>query len=248
MDRNAFPFSLIDQSKEVGLFVGSFATNSTSSPAATSNKGKGWTVARTSQGLFTVTFRNKFLRVNAFIPFLRLATPAARFVQTGLIVTASKTVQIRLLDNLGAVQDAAANANNRISFLAALKGPDNCPLQGVFHLGHKRLLVMGSFGPNSTSSPLAASHYGNGFTAVRTGTGAHRLDFSSTFNTLECFIPSLQLDSATDRYAVGGAVSASGGTAVVTTYDISAGATDVTADANRRIHFLAIGRLTGTEA
>ena len=248
MDRNAFPFSLIDQSKEVGLFVGSFATNSTSSPAATSNKGKGWTVARTSQGLFTVTFRNKFLRVNAFIPFLRLATPAARFVQTGTIVTSAKTVQIRLLDNLGAVQDAAANANNRISFLAALKGPDNCPLQGVFHLGHKRLLVMGSFGPNSTSSPLAASHYGNGFTAVRTGTGAHRLDFSSTFNTLECFIPSLQLDSATDRYAVGGAVSASGGTAVVTTYDISAGATDVTADANRRIHFLAIGRLTGTEA
>jgi len=248
MDRNAFPFSLIDQSKEVGLFVGSFATNSTSSPVATSNKGKGWTVARTSQGLFTVTFRNKFLRVNAFIPFLRLATPAARFVQTGTIVTSAKTVQIRLLDNLGAVQDAAANANNRISFLAALKGPDNCPLQGVFHLGHKRLLVMGSFGPNSTSSPLAASHYGNGFTAVRTGTGAHRLDFSSTFNTLECFIPTLQYDSAIDRYAVGGALSASAGTAVVTTYDISAGATDVTADANRRIHFLAIGRLTGTEA
>lgn len=110
-------------------------------------------------------------------------------------------------------------------------------------------MVMGSFGLNNTSSPTAASHYGSGFTATRTGTGQHTLTFTSTFRVLESFIPVLQLDAAADRYAVGGAVSASAGTAIVTTYDISGGAgVDVASDANRRIHFLAIGRLTEQEA
>jgi hypothetical protein len=249
MERNCFPFNLVDHEMHVGLFPGSFATNSTSSPVAASNKGKGWSVVRTSQGLFTLTWNNPILRVNAIIPMLRLATPAARFVQLGNIDASAKTIQIRLLDNSGGVQDAAADANNRISFLAAISGPDNVNLQNMWHLGKNRLMIMGSFGLNNTSNPTLASHYGKGFTATRTGTGEHTLTFDTIFNQLEAFIPALQLDAAADRYAVGGAVSASAGSAVVTTYDISGGnGVDVASDANRRIHFLAIGRLTDQEA
>lgn len=247
-DRAMFPINIIDKSQGgLGFFAGSFAPAGTGAP--TTPLGKGFTAARTSQGLYTVTMANAFSRVNCFIPFLSLATPAARFVQTGLIVTASKTIQIRNLDNSGNVQDIAANANNRIGFIASLASPDNCQLSKVYHLGHNRLMVLGSFAPNGSGQPAAAGVYGDGFSVVRNTTGKHTLTFLSSFNTLECFIPVLQMANAGDQYAIGSTRSASAGTAIVYTYDISGGApVDITANADNRVHFLAIGRLSATEA
>lgn len=106
--------------KEIKEIAGSFAPNSSSAVAATSRKGKGFTVARTSTGLFTVTLVNKFYDIIEAQATLQLATADDKYCQVGSIAAtanAARTIQIRVMDVSGAaVADVSANANNRINF------------------------------------------------------------------------------------------------------------------------------------
>lgn len=97
---------------------GSFAPNGSSAVSSASVKGKGFSVARTSAGLFTVTLEDKYVALISGKCQLQLASAADQMAQLGAIdVTSAKTVQIRVWDiSDGAVADVAANANNRIHF------------------------------------------------------------------------------------------------------------------------------------
>jgi hypothetical protein len=106
-------------SLDVGVVAvqGSFAPNGGSAVSAASNKGKGWSVAHTSTGLFTITLEDVYPAMLSATATLQLATAADQFVQIGAIDLSAKTVQIRVWDvSAAAVADVAADANNRINF------------------------------------------------------------------------------------------------------------------------------------
>ena len=99
------------------IIAGSFAPNGSSALVATSTFGRGFTVARTSAGLFTITFADKYAKMVGSSVALQLATGDDKIVQLGTYTAASKTVTIRSWDISGAAEtDIAANANNRVHF------------------------------------------------------------------------------------------------------------------------------------
>lgn len=105
------------------VISGSFAPNGASAVDNTANAGVGWTVARTSTGLFTITLQDAYLALNSATAQLQLAAADDKAVQIGVAdVASAKTVQIRVYDTSGAgVADVAANANNRIHFQLRLR-------------------------------------------------------------------------------------------------------------------------------
>ncbi len=103
----------IDQS--VVPIQGSFAPD-TASPV-TSVLGRGFSVAHTSTGLFTITLDQVYQALLAANCSIQLATGDDKMVQFGAIDMAARTIQIRVWDiSAAAVADVAANANNRIHF------------------------------------------------------------------------------------------------------------------------------------
>lgn len=96
---------------------GSFGPNGTSAVDPASINGKGFTVARTSAGVFTVTLADRYAKLLAANCSLQLATGDDKFVQLGPYVAASHTIQIRVWDASGAAPaDVTADPNNRIHF------------------------------------------------------------------------------------------------------------------------------------
>ncbi len=121
MKRNLAPVRTLV--RELIPIVGSFAPNSTSAVAGSSRKGLGWSVARTSAGLFTITFADTQADLVAFEASLQLATGDDKFLQMGTLVnTTTPVVQIRVWDiSAAAVADVTADANNRIHFVAWMR-------------------------------------------------------------------------------------------------------------------------------
>jgi hypothetical protein len=103
------------------VIVGSFRPNGSSAVSSTYYLGDGWSVARTSQGLFTLTLSNPLISVVSVVASLQLSTAAARFLQVGDISNSNKTVLIRVVDGSGNVQDVSSDANNRIDFVIVTK-------------------------------------------------------------------------------------------------------------------------------
>ena len=107
----------------VKIICGSFAPNSTSAVSAASNKGKGWSVVRTSAGVFTITLADKYNSILSAQASLQLSTPDDKYLQWGAIdVASAKTLVLNVWDASGAaVADISANASNRIHFCLFLK-------------------------------------------------------------------------------------------------------------------------------
>lgn len=118
--------------KGLKTIAGSFAPNGSSAVAASSRQGMGWSVARTSTGLFTVTLNDKYAALAGMGLSLQLAAGDDKFVQWGAIdVVSAKTLQIRVWDASGAaVADIAADANNRIGFVLVLRNTSATPVRG----------------------------------------------------------------------------------------------------------------------
>lgn len=107
-------------SRGLNIVNGSFAPQGSSAPASV--LGIGFSVVRTSQGLFTITLQDKYISLQSGDCQLQLATAADRRCQLGSVdVVSAKTVQVRVVDSAGAVQDVAADANNRVHFTLVLK-------------------------------------------------------------------------------------------------------------------------------
>lgn len=96
---------------------GEFFPDTANAPTYGTCGHRGWSVVRTSTGLFTITLDDVFPGLVTAQATLRLATGDDKMVQFGTINLAAKTIQIRVWDISGAaVADVAANANNAISW------------------------------------------------------------------------------------------------------------------------------------
>lgn len=103
------------------IIEGSWATNLASAIDQTLVKGKGFSVLYTSTGLHTITFDDAFPDLpETFLHGIQMSVATDIKTQAGLYVIAARTMQIRTLA-VAALTDVAANANNRISFLAVFK-------------------------------------------------------------------------------------------------------------------------------
>ena len=98
--------------------AGRFFVNNTSAIDNTKNIGKGWTVAHTSTGLYTITLSNHYIQIDSCIAMLHLATAAAQFVQGGGVTPSTNTIVLRVVNAAGSVADTEANAGNYISWNA----------------------------------------------------------------------------------------------------------------------------------
>jgi hypothetical protein len=104
--------------KGVKIIAGSFAPNGAGAVSSASNKGKGFSVARTGVGVFTITLEDSYVSLLGANLGLQLSAADDKILQLGDIdVLSAKTIVIRVWDISGAaVADIAANANNRINF------------------------------------------------------------------------------------------------------------------------------------
>lgn len=108
--------------KGVKVIAGSFAPNGSSAVSASSRKGKGFTVARTGTGQFTITLQDAYVALLSASLSLQLASADDKFLQLGAVdVVSAKTIVINVWDVSGAAAaDIAANAGNRINFVLVL--------------------------------------------------------------------------------------------------------------------------------
>lgn len=115
------PLRILSRNRVV--VAGSFAPNGASAVSAASNRGDdGWSVVRTSEGLFTLTLDDVFTQDDSITATLQLASGDDKAVQVGAVDIAARTIQLRVWDASGAaVADVAADADNRISFCIVLK-------------------------------------------------------------------------------------------------------------------------------
>lgn len=101
--------------------AGSFAPAGAGAP--TDVFGTGFTVARASAGLFTVTLTNPAIRIRGGVVSLQKAAASYLFAEFGVtaVSAATPTFQIRLFDAATATPtDLAAAANNRVHFILHL--------------------------------------------------------------------------------------------------------------------------------
>lgn len=120
------------QTEQPGLvFVtGSYGTNAGNPLDAATNRGAGWSVARTAAGVHEITFNEKYAELVAFSATLQLNAVADTIIQAGPYTaptsTAKGKIVVRLYDpntgaGTGAAVDPAADANNRVNFVACFR-------------------------------------------------------------------------------------------------------------------------------
>lgn len=113
--RNTAPVAAINRG--VVVIAGSFAPNGSSAVAASSVKGRGFTVARSNTGLFVVTFTDKWKELLSATGGIQLASAGDQVLQFGDYDASASTIEIRVWDISGpGVADIAADTNNRINF------------------------------------------------------------------------------------------------------------------------------------
>lgn len=100
---------------------GSFAFNAAVSPLAASFTTPGWSVARTAQGIFTITFDDFYVSLASIKVTLQLAALTARWAQVGAYTPASRTLVVTVHDATPTAQDVAAAANNALHFEALFR-------------------------------------------------------------------------------------------------------------------------------
>lgn len=115
--------------RDMVCIMGSFAPNGSSAVSAASRKGLGWSVARTSAGLFTITFTDKWADLVSATATAQLATAADINAQVGTYTAASKTLTIRLIA-VATETDVAADANDRINFICWFRNSLAKPTRG----------------------------------------------------------------------------------------------------------------------
>ncbi len=106
--------------KRYVIVAGSFAPNGASAISAASNKGKGFTAARTDVGAYLITFTDKWTDLVSVTFTQQRAAVADGVPQAGTYDASAKTLVVTNL--VGATPtEIAANANNRIHFLAIFR-------------------------------------------------------------------------------------------------------------------------------
>lgn len=107
------------------VIFGSFAPNGSSALDPTAFKGDLplFTVAYVSTGLYRVTLNYNVNAIEAVDATLQLAAVAPQNIQVGAVNEANRTIDLRVFNTItGAVADVAADPNNRITFVIAVRG------------------------------------------------------------------------------------------------------------------------------
>ena len=104
-------------------------------------------------------------------------------------------------------------------------------------IGKGKVVVSGSFVPNTSSTLDATKVYGKGFSVAYTSTGVYTFTFDKPWNVLQSALASLQLASpAAAHDLVWGVYTASSKTITLSHYS-GGSLADIASDANNRIHF-----------
>ena len=125
--RNLAPLRTLN--RDVIPIMGSFAPNGVLTVVASSRKGCGWSVARTSAGLFTITFTDKYNNLLCFQHSIRHPTAIDLKTQAGVYTAANKTITIAVLA-IAVATDVTADANARIDFVAWFSNTAQTPNAG----------------------------------------------------------------------------------------------------------------------
>ena len=96
------------------VISGSFAPAGTDAP--TTVRGRGFTVARTGVGSFTVTFSDSYPELVAVTAQLQRNLPNGSDVYVGAYDASARTLVLQVLDNVNSAADVSAHANNRVNF------------------------------------------------------------------------------------------------------------------------------------
>lgn len=117
-DRNFDELQILGREKKV--IAGSFRPNGASAVDNTLNTGKGFSVARTGVGAFTITLEDKYTGLDAASWEVQLNAAADWVIVRGATdVSGARTIAITHRTG-GAAADIASNANNRIGFVLFL--------------------------------------------------------------------------------------------------------------------------------
>lgn len=108
------------------ILSGRFRPNGNGTIDNTLNKGRGWTVARTGVGEYTVTLQDGYVDAIAIVPGVQVNALLKGCVQlTGAVdVTTAKTFKIQYQEESAgalAAAEIASNANNWVHFTAILR-------------------------------------------------------------------------------------------------------------------------------
>ena len=96
---------------------GRFQPNGSSAVDSTKNLGMGWTVARTSAGLFTVTFDENYQDLISGFAHLQQSAADDKFAQLTQWTKSARTLTITIWDiSAAAATDVANGAHNWIHF------------------------------------------------------------------------------------------------------------------------------------
>jgi hypothetical protein len=104
------------------------------------------------------------------------------------------------------------------------------------------VMISGSFAPNGTSQPVAASNKGIGWSVSRTGVGTFVVTLDDSYNEIVEAQATLQLSAPAAQGAQLGPITAPAGATrgavtIVTANTSTGAAADVAANAANRVHF-----------
>lgn len=106
---------------------------------------------------------------------------------------------------------------------------------------HGAVVIAGRFKPNGSSAMDQTKTYGKGFTVLYTSTGLYTITYDDKYSFCFAFVPQLSLGTDIDTICKGNVYSASAGTQIITTWDISdAALKDVAAATDNYISFIAV--------
>lgn len=121
---NSYFWNVQSRDRDIKLITGKFFPAGTGAPTLDTGggSGHGFTVVRTSAGLFTVTLEHTWSKLISSSLVLQLAAGDDKALQLGSVNLTAGTIEIRVWDTSGAaVADISANANNAIHFAFVLK-------------------------------------------------------------------------------------------------------------------------------
>lgn len=98
------------------LVAGHFYPQGGSAPTVDDTSKLGYSVQRTSTGVFTLTFEDTYIDVVSQWRDLQLNSPDGSIATIKSVDPAAKTAVIQTLNSSNALFDPAANANNKVSF------------------------------------------------------------------------------------------------------------------------------------
>ncbi len=118
--------------QEVVIIAGSFEPNGSSAITATTRTGRGWSVAYTTTGVYTVTLTDTYNALISATVGLQRTTMTDQTAEIGAVDLAAKTIILHAWDtSSAALADIAAASTTKIHFMFVLSNSATLPVRGA---------------------------------------------------------------------------------------------------------------------